>query len=91
MSWVEHFALGGILVFAATMSLLAAGNILHDPANGPTISLSGGTPMYHFDKLHRSSSQACLAGCEMMVVKRTPVDVQKSASPDLFAADFQVK
>ena len=91
MSWVEHFALGGILVFAATLSMLAAGNILHDPAKSPRVSLSSGTPMYNFDKLHRSSRQACLAGCEMMVVKRAPSDAQKNAPSGLVAADFQVK
>lgn len=91
MSWVEHFALGGILVFAATLSLLAASNILHDPQNSPVMAHSSGTPMYNFDKLHRTSTQACLSGCEMMVVRRAQAPTAHNASADLVAADFQVK
>ncbi|MEQ5776848.1 hypothetical protein J4E05_15070 [Thalassospira sp. NFXS8] len=94
MSWIEHFALGGILVFAATVSLLAASNMMQDPNLAPSMAHASGVSMYNFDKLHRSSTQACLAGCEMMVVRRAQQDGTETAlsmSSDLVKADFQVK
>ncbi|OSQ38368.1 hypothetical protein TMES_10935 [Thalassospira mesophila] len=84
--------MGGILVFAATVSLLAAGNMSHDPQHGPVMARASGVSMYNFDKLHRTSTQACLSGCEMIVVRRAQNEgAQTVMSADLVKADFQIK
>jgi hypothetical protein len=90
MSWIEHFALGGILVFAAIVSFLATSNIGHDPKNEPV--MVNGTRMYDFDRLHQTYGQACLADCEMMVVHRAHTGAAQTVmAADLAKTDFQVK
>ena len=92
MTWLEHFALTAVLLFATVISLSISGGGVAGTTSRQVVSGENGVAMYSLDHPAPRAHGACIKGCQMTMLSR-PVHANYSLAlrDDVVPASYEVK